>query len=130
MLDWLKVLNSPVACVMAEFFVTLGAPALPVVEQALATRNDLLKYAIVTNVVQQWPREIVVPLGPTLQRLATGSTDYGTDLIALKLLAVYGLADRAWLGEWVAFKRKRHAALLEQVAQIEGILDQEGQGQP
>jgi hypothetical protein len=35
-------------------------------------------------------------------------------LVALRLLVVHDLADRAWLKEWARFKRKRLGELLAQ----------------
>ncbi|HSF47698.1 MAG TPA: DUF5071 domain-containing protein, partial [Burkholderiales bacterium] len=79
MLDWLKSNGSPVEMVVREFFVSLGSKAVPVVQKALASRHDGLKYFVVMNVVTRWPAEAIEKLKLQLQALATGSGSYGTD---------------------------------------------------
>lgn len=122
MLDWLKTSGSPVELVMREFFAGLGAPAVPAVQKALASRHDALKHAIVEHVVTQWPAEAVAPLRSHLQSLATGSGYYGTDLTALRLLVEHRLAEPGWLAEWAKFKVKRLRDLLSRAEQIESLL--------
>ena len=122
MLDWLKSNGSPVELVMREFFALLGARAVPVVQKALASRHDGLKYSVVMYVVARWPAEAIEALKLPLQALATGSGFYGTDLIALRLLVEHRLADAAWLKEWAQFKTKRLRELLSQAQHIEDLL--------
>ena len=122
MLDWLKSNGSPVELVMREFFASLGKPAVPVVQKALASRHDGLKYSVVKHVVCKWPGDAVAHLQLQLQVLATGSGFYGTDLIALRLLVEHRLAEPAWLKEWAQFKTKRLRELLAQAEDIEGRL--------
>lgn len=122
MLEWLKTNGSPVELVMREFFVSLGLPAVPVIQNALRARHAHLKYAVVTHVVKFWPAEAVAPLAAELQVLATDSGFYGTDLTALRLLVEHDLADRAWLEEWSRFKVNRLRELLEQAEEIQRLL--------
>jgi hypothetical protein len=122
MLNWLKSNGSPVELVMREFFASLGVDAVPVVQKALVSRHEGLKYSVVMYVVARWPVEAIEPLKPQLQALATGSGFYGTDLIALRLLVEHQLADPAWLREWAEFKSKRLRELLSQAHDIEGLL--------
>jgi hypothetical protein len=122
MLDWLKSNGSPVELVMRDFFLALGVHAVPVVQRALASRHDGLKYSVVMNVVARWPAEAIAPLKFQLQGLATGSEFYGTDLIALRLLVEHHLADATWLKEWAQFKTKRLRELLSQAEHVEGLL--------
>jgi hypothetical protein len=122
MLEWLKTSGSPVELVLREFFVALGERAVPVVEQALGKRSDALKHAIVANVVARWPREALVPLRARLEQVASGSGDYGTDLIALRLLVEHRLGDEGWLAEWTRFKIERLATQLEQARRVEALL--------
>jgi hypothetical protein len=122
MLDWLKSNGSPVELVMRNFFVTLGVHGVPVVQRALASRHDGLKYSVVMNIVAKWPAEAIAALKVQLQALATGSGFYGTDLIALRLLVEHHLADPAWLKEWAQFKTKRLRELLSQAENVEALL--------
>jgi hypothetical protein len=124
MLDWLKSNGSPVELVMREFFASLGSRAVPVVQDALASRHDGLKYSVVTFVVTRWPVEAIEPLKIQLQGIATGSGFYGTDLVALRLLVEHKLADPEWLKEWTQFKTKRLRELLSQAQHIQGLLAQ------
>src|SRR5262245_23025829 len=93
MLEWLKVSGSPVALMMGEFFVALGMDGVPVVQKALSSRYNLLKYAVITHIVVRWPAEAIAALKPQLHSLVTDSGLNGTDLIALRLLAEHQLAD-------------------------------------
>lgn len=122
MLNWLKSNGSPVELVMREFFAQLGVRGVPAVQEALASRHDLLKYSVMKHVVCRWPAEAVSQLKVPLQALATGSGFYGTDLIALRLLAEHGLAEPVWLRQWVEFKINRLRNLLTQAEQINGLL--------
>jgi Domain of unknown function (DUF5071) len=122
MLDWLKSIGSPVDLVMRDFFVALGAHAMPVVQRALRSRHDTLKYAVVMNVVAKWPVEAIAPLKVQLQALATGPGFYGTDLIALRLLVEHRLADHDWLKAWAQFKTKRLRELLSEAEKVEALL--------
>ena len=122
MLDWLKSNGSPVELVLRDFFAGLGVQAVPVVQKALASRHDLLKYSVVKHVVCRWPADAVSQLMPQLQGLATGSGFYGTDLIAMRLLVEQRLAEPAWLREWAEFKVKRLRELLTQAEDIRHLL--------
>jgi uncharacterized protein DUF5071 len=130
MLEWLKTRGSPVESIMSEFFVQAGEASVPVVRKALASRHDLLKYSVVSNVVAKWPREAVSRVAPELLSLATGSGFYGTDLIALRLLTEYKLADGAWLKQWAEFKVKRLRELLSEAERIGELLANEGKSVP
>jgi hypothetical protein len=123
MLEWLKTNGSPVEMVMREFFVSLGIDGVPVVQKALSSRHDLLKYSVLKHIVVWWPAEAVAALKTPLQSLATGSGCYGTDLIALRLLVEHQLADRTWLKAWVQFKGKRLRELLAQAEELERLLE-------
>lgn len=122
MIDWLKSNGSPVEMVMREFFVVAQEHALPAVRHALRSRHDLLRHSVVANVIAKWPRELVANLTSELQMLAAGSSFYGTDILALELLASHGLSDRDWLLQWATFKRKRLQELLAHAQQIETSL--------
>ncbi|MFM9886485.1 MAG: DUF5071 domain-containing protein [Burkholderiales bacterium] len=123
MLDWLKTIDSPVESVMRECFVTLGEHAVPVVQKGLHSRNDLLKYAIVTHVVTRWPPSAVAALRQELLGLATGAMGYGTDIVALKLLIEHRLAERDWLRQWSQFKVKRLREFLSSAEEADRLLD-------
>ncbi len=125
MLDWVKTIGSPVALVMCEFFVTLSDHAVPIVQKSLRSRGDLLKYAIVTRVVTRWPASAFAALRQDLLGLATGGTDYGTDLVALKLLIEHRLAERDWLRQWTQFKVKRLRELLSSAEEADRVLASE-----
>lgn len=122
MLDWLRTNNSPVDLVMREFFASLGIPAVPAISRALRSRHDLLHYTVLEHVVRRWPTPAVTPLSTQLQSIATGSGFYGSDLIALRLLAEHQLAEPKWLAEWSTFKVKRLRELLCGAEEIANLL--------
>lgn len=122
MLAWLKNDGSAVAAVMADFFVDLGVAAVPAVRDALGSRGAALKHFVVARIVARWPAHAMAQLRPQLEALATGSAEFGTDLLALRLLAEGRLCERAWLRQWAAFKRKRLGDLLRQAQEIEQML--------
>ena len=55
--------------------------------------------------------------------LAAGSGDYGTDLIALSLLAEHELAERDWLIRWAQFKLGRARERCAQAERVARALD-------
>ncbi len=124
MLLWLKTIGSPVELIMREFFVALGSQALPVVRDALRTRNETWKYAIVNHIVTQWPTEAVAPLKCELQAIAASSAAYGTDIIALKLLIQHRLGEREWVEQWSQFKVRRLRELLASAEEVNRMLVQ------
>ena len=123
MLDWLRTNGSPVDLVMREFFAGLGLPAIPAVRKALRSKHGLLHHTILEHVVTQWPGSAVEPLSSELQSLATGSGFYGTDLVALRLLATHHLAEPKWLSEWAVFKVKRLRELLSSAEATAKLLE-------
>ncbi|MDH5275087.1 MAG: DUF5071 domain-containing protein [Gammaproteobacteria bacterium] len=124
MLGWLKTTGSPVELIMRDFFVALGAHAVPVVRNALRSRNDTWKYGIVNHIVTQWPAEAIAPLVGELQGIAASWTASGTDIIALQLLVQHRLGDREWLEQWSQFKVKRLRELLANAEEVNRMLAQ------
>ncbi len=95
---------------------------MPVVQKALRSRNDLLKYAIVTHVVTRWSPSAVAAWRQALLGLATGGMDYDTDIVALKLLIEHRLAERDWLAQWSQFKVKRLREFLSSAEEADRLL--------
>jgi hypothetical protein len=98
MLRWLRTYPSPVACVFIEFFIRNGEATAEEVEKALQTsRQEHLKYAIVTQVLPELPRSAVEKVRFSLQMLVTDTGAPETALMALRLLAKHDLGDKDWL---------------------------------
>lgn len=82
MLRWLRTYRiseeSPVAEVFIEFFVANALVAAEDVQKALSmSRQDHLKYVIVTQVLPEWPRPAVEQVTRSLTLMMTDSDDDG-----------------------------------------------------
>jgi hypothetical protein len=120
MLRWVGNPEWPVAVPLIGFLSTLGAPAAPAVSTVLASRDAVWKLHVLKHVVSQWDSAAVAALAPRLLTLVTDSQSWGADLEAIALLLRHGLADPAWLGQWLEFKQR---ALAVQSSEVSRLLD-------
>ena len=119
MLRWLRTYPSPVARVFIEFFIRNGEAAAEEVEKTLRTsRHEHLKYAIVTQVLPEWPRSAVEKVSYPLQMLVTDTGAPETALMALRLLAKHDLGDKDGLRGWLRFIAERMERNLKDAAEI------------
>jgi hypothetical protein len=128
LIDWLRTNGSPVDLTLRPFFAALGEPAVPVVRKVLRSRHELHRCTVVAHVVAHWPGHAVALLKPELEMLATGYGFYGTDLVAMQLLAKHNISERAWLAEWAEFKVKRLRELLTGAEELHNFLKGEMSG--
>ena len=102
MLRWLRTYRvddtSPVADVFIKFFVSNANAAAEDVKKVLTTsRQNHLKYVIVTRVLPEWPRQAIEQVAFPLTTLVTHSDEPETALMSLQILAKHNLAEKAWL---------------------------------
>ena len=131
MLRWLKTYRvpgdrasseSPVADMFIEFFISNSAAAVEEVGKALGTsRQDHLKYVIVTRLLPEWPRSAIELVKSPLAMLVTDSGQPETALMALQLLAKHNLSDKDWLRSWLDFITERMERNLREAHQIATI---------
>ena len=107
MVNAMRVAKSPVADAFASYFGRLGQPAVEPVSQGLMKENCWLRHRIFTIVLPQWSKETVAQLRDVLTMIATHPDAYDNDLLCIQLLIRHRLADLAWVGQWLAFKRER-----------------------
>ena len=108
MLRWLRTYESPVANVFLSFFSEKGMLIAEEVNQALeSSKQDHLKYVIVTKVLPQWHRDGIERLVHPLNMLVTQSGEPETALTSIKLLAKYDLNKKEWLKGWLEFITER-----------------------
>lgn len=133
MLRHLKHHDSPVAETFCEFFARNGDRHAASVAAVLG-RSTMpeIRRVLLSRVLPSWSREAVSQCAAALSLAATDPHSLDSDLLAMRLLARHDLADRAWLGQWMAFKIARmqeRSALLEAVAaEIEGRAHEIGPG--
>jgi hypothetical protein len=117
MLRWLRTFRVPgdrgseesrVAEIFIGFFIRHADAAGDAVEEVLRTsRQDHLKYVIVTRVLPEWPRSAIERVRQPLALLVTDTGQPETALMALQLLLQHGLGDGAWLNAWLVFSIER-----------------------
>ncbi len=96
--------ESPVAQIFIHFFIRHADAAVEDVEKALRTSKlDSWKYAIVTQILPEWPRFAIDPLKNSLAQLVTDTGNPETALMALRILAKYYPQDREWLSGWLTY---------------------------
>ena len=96
--------ESPVAQIFIQFFIRHADAAVEDVEKALRTsKQDHWKYAIVTQILPEWPRSAIEPLKNNLAQLVTDTGNPETALMALRLLAKHALQDKEWLRSWLTY---------------------------
>ena len=119
MLRWLRTYESPVADIFIKFFINHSAAAVEEVEKVLGTsRQDHLKYVIVTRLLPEWPHPAIELVKSPLAMLVTDSGQPETALRALQLLAKHDLSDKDWLRSWLDFITKRMERNLREAHQI------------
>jgi len=122
MVGTMRVAKSPVADAFAAYFGRLGPAAVQAIGQGLMKENCWLRHRIFTVVLPQWSKDVVAQLRDHLTMVATHPDAYDNDLLCVQLLLHHRLADTAWLGQWIAFKRERWAVRNELLLAVENEL--------
>lgn len=120
MLRHLKHHDSPVSETLCEFFARNGERYAASVAAVLG-RSTMpeVRHLLLARVLPSWSREAVSECAPALSLAVTDPHALDSDLLAVRLLARHGLAERAWLRQWMEFKKARlreRSALLDAVA--------------
>lgn len=111
--------ESPVAQIFIQFFIRHADAAVEDVGKALRTSKlDHWKYAIVTQILPEWPRSAIDLLKTSLMPLVTETGNPETALMAIRILAKYYPEDREWLGVWLTYYVGRMEANLWEAQQI------------
>lgn len=123
MVRWLRVAESPVAEVFAQFFADVGAPALQVIAKALMCENCWLRHRVFSQILPNWSPELIRQLTNVLNMIATQPDAYNNDLRSMAVLASHRLVDCDWLKKWLDFKNNRLAARSDLLREVERLLD-------
>ena len=107
MIQAMRVAESPVADVFADYFGEVGASAVPAVAEGLNRENCWLRYRLFTRVLPFWSDSALSGLLNILTMVATQPDAYDNDVRCVGLLAERGLADIDWLAQWLEFKQDR-----------------------
>ena len=114
--------EAPVAQRVIQFFIRHADDAVEEVEKALRTSKlDHWKYAIVTQILPEWPRSAIEPLKSNLAQFVTDTGNPETALMALRLLAKHALQDKEWLRSWLTYFMGRMEQNLWEAQQITEI---------
>lgn len=133
MIQMMRVAESPVADIFADYFAKIGGPSAPAVAEGLNRENCWLRHRIFTRVLPSWSDLDLSSLRNILTMVATHPDAYDNDVRCVCLLAERGLADLDWLAQWLAFKRERMAEsdkLVNRAATIIKQVQQGAAGQP
>ena len=95
-------------------------------QEALGSRDDQLKAAVLRRIVSEWSSDDVRGLSSRLFLIATDGQSWGADLLALRLLAQHHIGDPEWIAGWLEFKKEYHEQRLADVAGIFAILEGKG----
>ena len=126
LLKWIRVESWPVAKPACEFLVSIGSQLAPQVQEALGSRDDQLKAAVLRHIVSEWSSDDVRGLSSRLFLIATDGQSWGADLLALRLLAQHGIGDPEWIAGWLEFRKDYHEQRLAEIAGILAILEDKG----
>jgi len=119
MFRWLRTFKSPIADVFIEFFTRNAFIAAEDVGKMLSiSKQEHLKYTIVTQVLPEWPASALVVVKSPLSMLVTHSGAPETALMTLRLLAMRDLTDKEWLKNWLSFLTERMERNLTEARQI------------
>ena len=102
---WLQDLNWPGAQHIADFLMALGAPVLPHTRTILQGTGREGQYGFLDQLIDRWPRELVVPLAPDLLALASLDTHVEADVMALAQLRKHRLGDPGVIRHLVEHKK-------------------------
>lgn len=133
MIQAMRVAESPVADVFADYFAEVGGVSAPAVAEGLHRENCWLRHRLFTRVFPAWPDADLGGLRNILTMVATHPDAYDNDVRCVCLLAERGLADLDWLAEWLDFKRERMVerdTLMNRATTIIKQVQQDGDGQP
>lgn len=119
MLLWLRVPDSPVADIFAEFFAKIDPQPVGLIAKHIATQQELMRKRILTDILQAWPREAVVPLTTQLTVLATHPDVLNNDIECFRLILKHDLADRVWVRQWLTFRKEQTIERLQLFEKLE-----------
>ena len=103
----MRVADSPVADAFAAYFAEVGESASPAIAEGLHRENCWLRNRLFTKVFPAWTDAALAGLRNILTMVATHPDAYDNDIRCVGLLAERGLADPAWLADWLEFKKDR-----------------------
>lgn len=103
----MRVAESPVADAFAAYFADVGESASPAIAEGLHRENCWLRHRLFTIVFPAWTDTALAGLRNILTMVATHPDAYDNDVRCVGLLAERGLADPAWLADWLEFKKER-----------------------
>ena len=107
-MHWFRVHDAPVVAEFAQFLAANPEHWRRVLNHELAWgRSDAIKHVIVAEVLRDWSREWLGHVAGALQQVLTATNFFDTDLRCIDLLERHALCERAWLKQWLDFKRNR-----------------------
>jgi hypothetical protein len=133
MIQAMRVAESPVGDIFADYFADVGGSSAPAVAEGLNREDCWLRHRLFTRVLPSWSDSDLGGIRNILTAVATHPDAYDNDVRCVCLLAERGLADLDWLAQWLDFKRERMAdrdKLVHRAAKIIEQAQQGGAGQP
>ncbi|MCM3293158.1 DUF5071 domain-containing protein [Paenibacillus sp. MER 180] len=93
LLEWLMDINWPGANRISEFLVSIKAPLIPSIKEALNSNDMMWKYWIIECVLLKWSVDLVEQITDELLFAASESDEEAVHLSALKLLLQYKMIE-------------------------------------
>lgn len=119
MLLWLRVTDSPVADIFAKFFAKGHPHFVALIAKHIGTQSEPMRKRILTDILDAWPHEAVAPLSAQLTMLATHPGALNNDIECFRLILKHDLADRAWVRQWLTFRKEQAIERLQLFEKIE-----------
>lgn len=105
MLLWLRVYESPVADIFAQFFAELTPRPVALIAKHIGTQSEILTNRILVGVLNEWPQDALQQLSSNLTDLAMRADMSNNDIECFKLILKHELADKAWVKQWLDFRK-------------------------
>jgi len=121
MLLWLRVDHAPVADIFSAFFAELTPPPIELIAKHLGTRSETLRKRILVEILPAWSPEAVRLLSSDLKTLATRPDSLNNDVECLRLILKHDLAEKQWVGQWLAFRKEQAANRLRFFEELERL---------
>jgi len=119
LLNLMRVYNSPVADLIAEYFGSLGRFIADDLTKALSKENCGIRHRILTITIPRWSAIEIEQLQICLSCIATQPDANDNDILALSIIQQFNLAEEKWIKKWTAFKRERWSARNMKLKQLE-----------
>lgn len=121
MLLFLKIYNSPVADLFANFFANLDPQPIDLIKKHISTKSETFRNRILVSILSKWPSRSVKKLSSNLMTLCTHVDVSNNDIECFKLILKHDLAEPKWVSQWIRFRKDQTIKRLDLLDKFEEI---------